>query len=348
MAIHYPLNPSQGAQVQAFPRRQYEKVVEIIDAVNNLTDGSITTTDLTLTGTLGVAGISTLGTTTPTAVSAAGKVTVANTTDSTTKDTGSIITEGGIGVEKAIVTGTSITAGTTLASGTTTTVGTSLIVSGTTDSTVSTTGSITTAGGMGIAKALYVGTSVNAATYVTSGDGTVSLPAIGPVSDPDSGLYSIGANNLGIALGGAKVLDMRTTGLEVVGRVVKRPSGTTVVANTGTTLTAAMMLSGYVEVTGTTGSLALDSVANVVTALGTVTPGLNFEFIINTKGATPMTATNVVTLTAPASTIFMKQFNTTDVGTDFIPTITATDGIHIGHFRYTFQTATSAIVQRIG
>ena len=53
-----------------------------------------------------------------------GTATVSSTTDSTTKDTGAITTEGGIGVEKAIVTGTSITAGTSLASGTTLTAGT--------------------------------------------------------------------------------------------------------------------------------------------------------------------------------------------------------------------------------
>lgn len=38
---------------------------------------------------------------------------VSATTDSTTKDTGSIVTEGGIGVEKAVVIGTSLTVGTT-------------------------------------------------------------------------------------------------------------------------------------------------------------------------------------------------------------------------------------------
>jgi hypothetical protein len=108
------------------------------------------------------------------------------------------------------------------------------------------------------------------------------------------------------------------------------------------------MLSGYVEVTGTTGSLVLDSVANLTTALGTSPAGTTFDFTLNTKGATPMTATNVVTLTAPASCIFMKQFNTTDVATAFIPTVTATDGIHVGTFRVTYQTATTIVVQRIG
>jgi hypothetical protein len=43
-------------------------------------------------------------------LSIGGVITVSDTTDATTKDTGSIITEGGIGVEKAIYSGTSITA----------------------------------------------------------------------------------------------------------------------------------------------------------------------------------------------------------------------------------------------
>src|SRR3990167_7452413 len=47
-----------------------------------------------------------------------GVITQSATTDSTTKDTGSIITEGGIGVEKAIFAGTTVNAGTALTVGT--------------------------------------------------------------------------------------------------------------------------------------------------------------------------------------------------------------------------------------
>lgn len=296
----------------------------MVTQVNDLIDGSISTTTLALSG----------------------------TTASTSTVTGTLTVAGGAGVAGALFVST-----TTPASISNTGV---LSVTNATDATTSTTGSVKITGGVGIAKALYVGTSVNATTYVTSGNGTVSLPAIGPVSDPDSGLYVIGANNLGVACAGAKVLDIATTGLGVTGVLtssgklttaahVVKPTTTTVAANSGTTLTAAMMLSGYVEVTGTTGSLALDTIANITTALGhTPVAGESFEFIINTKGATPMTAGNVVTLTVSASSIFMKQFNTTDVGTDFIPTVTATDGIHIGVFRYVFQTATTSVVQRIG
>jgi len=298
------------------------KVNEIIDAVNDINDGTTTLTEVEVgngtvaapsmsftsdpdTGVyriqannIGIAanGAKVLDIAT-TGLGITGIATVSSTTASTTKDTGAVIIEGGVGIEKEI----------------------------------------------------YAGLSINAGTYLTSGNGTVSLPAIGPVSDPDSGLYVIGANNLGMALAGAKVLDMRTTGLEVIGRTVKRPTATTVAANSGTTLTAAMMLSGYVMVTGTTGSLVFDSAANIVTALGTATEGLEFDFTLNTMGTTPMTAGNVLTLTTPgAGVVFRKQVNTTDVAALFIPTITATAGIHVGTFRVTFDTATTISVQRIG
>lgn len=48
-------------------------------------------------------------------------------------------------------------------------------------------------------------------------NGTVNLPAITYASDPDTGLYRIGANNIGVAANGAKVLDIGTTGLVVTG-----------------------------------------------------------------------------------------------------------------------------------
>ena len=47
--------------------------------------------------------------------------------------------------------------------------------------------------------------------------GTVGNPALSFNTDQDTGLYHIGANNLGVAAGGAKVLDVATTGLGVTG-----------------------------------------------------------------------------------------------------------------------------------
>jgi microcystin-dependent protein len=49
--------------------------------------------------------------------------------------------------------------------------------------------------------------------------GTVGAPGITFASDPDSGLYRIGSNNVGLAVNGAKVLDVATTGLDVTGTI---------------------------------------------------------------------------------------------------------------------------------
>ena len=47
--------------------------------------------------------------------------------------------------------------------------------------------------------------------------GVVSAPAYSWASDNDTGIYRIGANNIGVAANGAKVLDIATTGLTVTG-----------------------------------------------------------------------------------------------------------------------------------
>jgi hypothetical protein len=52
------------------------------------------------------------------------------------------------------------------------------------------------------------------------GDGTVALPSVSFVNDTDTGMYRIGANNIGVAANGAKVLDVSTTGLGVVGTIL--------------------------------------------------------------------------------------------------------------------------------
>lgn len=50
-------------------------------------------------------------------------------------------------------------------------------------------------------------------------DGTVSLPGAYFDADTDTGLYRIGANNVGVAANGAKVLDIGTTATEITGKL---------------------------------------------------------------------------------------------------------------------------------
>lgn len=61
--------------------------------------------------------------------------------------------------------------------------------------------------------------TVSPTTTVTNAVGTVLLPSYTFVGDLNSGFYWIGADNIGAAVNGAKVLDISTTGLNVVGTV---------------------------------------------------------------------------------------------------------------------------------
>lgn len=79
--------------------------------------------------------------------------------------------------------------------------------------------------------------------------GVVTAPSIAFVGDLDTGLYRIGANNLGIATNGAKVVDIGTSGAAVTGAV----SATTTVTGQ------------YIQATDTTQTLA-NSASLAVTA----------------------------------------------------------------------------------
>lgn len=47
--------------------------------------------------------------------------------------------------------------------------------------------------------------------------GTVGYPAIAFADDTDNGAYYIGTNNWGLAVGGSKIVDLATTGIEITG-----------------------------------------------------------------------------------------------------------------------------------
>ena len=62
-------------------------------------------------------------------------------------------------------------------------------------------------------------TSTTAAGQWLGGNGTVSLPYYTFSSDPDTGLYRIGANNIGVATNGVKQVDITTSGVAVTGTI---------------------------------------------------------------------------------------------------------------------------------
>lgn len=105
----------------------------------------LSTAGVKSTGTLEVTGASTL----------TGAVTIADTTQSTTKDTGCLVVEGGIGVEKnATVGGTLAVTGATTLSSTVTLTG-AVTISNTTEATTKDTGCLIVEGGIGVEKTVF-------------------------------------------------------------------------------------------------------------------------------------------------------------------------------------------------
>lgn len=47
--------------------------------------------------------------------------------------------------------------------------------------------------------------------------GTAAAPSVTFAADPDSGMYRIGSNNVGVAVGGTKIIDVASTGATVTG-----------------------------------------------------------------------------------------------------------------------------------
>lgn len=73
--------------------------------------------------------------------------------------------------------------------------------------------------GVSIVGTLAVSGAYSPAGQILGADGSVSLPEFSYTADPDTGTYRIGANNIGIAVNATKILDISTTGLNVIGTV---------------------------------------------------------------------------------------------------------------------------------
>ena len=97
------------------------------------------------------------------AATVVGITSISNTTESTSKDTGALIVNGGVGIEKTLFVGAGASVGTAL------TVGGVLDANDTTESSSSTTGAARFAGGVGIEKQLYVGAGASVGTGLTVG-----------------------------------------------------------------------------------------------------------------------------------------------------------------------------------
>ena len=93
---------------------------------------------------------------------------------------------------------------------------------------------------------------------IAVGNGTVALPSLTFTSDPDNGMYRIGANNYAFAANGAKVVDIATTGVGITGALDVSTNQTfakevnhTITVTASTTATVA---GGNIAITSGTGN----------------------------------------------------------------------------------------------
>jgi fibronectin-binding autotransporter adhesin len=102
-------------------------------------------------------------------------------------------------------------------------------------------------------------------------DGTAALPSWTFANDLDTGVYRIGANNFGIAVGGAKIVDVASTGVSVTGTITSS-GGATITAG-GLTVSAGT--TAVQALTATTGSFSSTlAVTGASTLTGDVVAGV--------------------------------------------------------------------------
>jgi len=85
---------------------------------------------------------------------------------------------------------------------------------------------------------------------ITLDDGTAAAPALNFTNDPDTGIYRIGANNIGVAANGAKVLDIATTGLGITGLATISSTTASTGVGTGALQVAGGIYAGAASVFG--------------------------------------------------------------------------------------------------
>lgn len=186
--------------------------------------------------------------------------------------------------------------------------------------------------GLAVTGTLSATTTVTATTLFFSGDGAVGAPTYSFVSDTDSGVYRIGANNIGVAVNGAKVLDVATTGLTVTGAL----SSTTTLAagtsfNVGTDQTFTKEVNHTVSVSAATtaatvgGSLTINSGDGATSGNGgalTVTPGTGGT--TGTGGALNLTSGLGGSASGNSGVVNIRSGNET--GTDLSGNVNVTTG----------------------
>jgi hypothetical protein len=133
-------------------------------------------------------------------------------------------------------------------------------ISNATASSSTTTGALVVTGGVGIGGAVYVGSKV------MTGDGTAALPAFSFISDVDTGIYRIGADQIGISTGGVVRLTVSTTATTI---------------STATQINSTLGVTGITSITNSTASTATTNGALVVSGGVGIAGNLNVGGTLN-------------------------------------------------------------------
>lgn len=132
------------------------------------------------------------------------------------------------------------------------------------------------------------------ASILSVGNGTVAAPSVTFTSDTNTGLYRIGADNIGIAAAGAKVLDIGTTGLGITGvNTITSVSATALaVGRLGATTPALVVdASAATSITGIKITSAAAGAGVAIAAVGET----NINTTINAAGSGTLTLNGTAT-----------------------------------------------------
>jgi hypothetical protein len=157
-------------------------------------------------------------------------------------------------------------------------------------------------------------------------NGTFALPSLTFDTDTDTGIYRIGANNLGVTAAGAKVLDVATTGLGVTGALS--------ITNTGS---AAANAATFFEASLANGNSFALRLGKADTG---ASDGVGFYYTAN---ATAANSKGCVAVSGQTDTLCVDGNGLVKVGGSGFGTGIAGDGSGFKHKRFGSSCATLAV-----
>lgn len=154
-------------------------------------------------------------------------------------------------------------------------------------------------GGLSVVGTLSSTGAYSPAGQILAGDGTVLLPEYSFTSEPASGIYRKGTNDIGVAVNAIQVLDISATGLNVLGTV----------ASSGAVLTPQAQAAGMVNgtiVESHTGNAVTFAIKTLAGSDPSVTDIVYFVF----RNATPGTGNYVVVQVTAALSLVVSSGST--------------------------------------